>query len=110
MNEQQLRMLINEKINNIDSVKLYYEIYKYEKVLVRKQATIETIKLCIAYSEIGMPITCNTIKWFNKKHKSTVNYALHILGDKKILLYKRDGKLKLTYVLMPKFKEMFVNA
>lgn len=83
-----LKEIFEEKKRGIDEVKLYYEMRK--KKLIRGSQSLDNIKTIIAMTECHIPITTHTFTWLTGKSYGHSIATLHLLGDKNVLVWKRN--------------------
>ena len=91
--EDDLLKLINEEIAKIDEVRLYYELKVRRLHYLSKPHQKRYLKVVIALAKLKLPITANMIQAVLGQEIPTILYPLHNLGDKHLLVLKRqDGK------------------
>jgi len=81
--------LVRETMNSIDSVRLFYELRKKKIKFLRKRS-LEVVRASIALHMLGLPITTSLLSVILSLDTQYIRVALHTLGDKHVLILKRD--------------------
>ena len=85
---EELRKLVLQEMSKIDDTRLYYELRAKK---VRRMLDLTTLKCCIALHRLGLPITVGLVSYILGQHESSVRTKLHVLGDKHLLVLKRES-------------------
>lgn len=102
LTEDDVKKRVLEAMDKIPCERVYFELRKY-RVRYIKEETIILVKCCMALRKVGLPITQRTVNWILGRDENSLLYSLHQLGDKKILVFKRDDKRRFTWLLNPIF-------
>ena len=89
--------LVNAEIAKIDDVKLFYELKK-RRCKHFYPRTSQYLKIIIALARLNLPIDTWMVRAFSQTSDNRVLGALHILGDKHLLVLKRVDKVRYTWV------------
>ena len=81
--------LVRETMNSIDSVRLFYELRRKKIKFLRKRS-LEVVRASIALHMLGLPITTSLLSVILSLDTQYIRVALHTLGDKHVLILKRD--------------------
>ncbi|RLI96063.1 MAG: hypothetical protein DRP00_05925 [Candidatus Aenigmatarchaeota archaeon] len=81
--------LVKETMNSIDSVRLFYELRK-KKIKFLRKTSLEVIRASIALHMLGLPITTTLLSAILGLDTQYIRVALHALGDKHVLILKRE--------------------
>lgn len=89
--------LVNAEIAKINDVKLFYELKKRQcrYIYVRRS---QYLKIVIALARLNLPIDTWMVQKFSKTTDENVLQALHILGDKHLLVLKRVSTVRYEWV------------
>ena len=81
-------LILKKETEKIENWKIVFA-FKRMKVKPIYTASIELMKACIVLHNNGLPILTGLLSEIMNKSASTIGMSLHILGDKKCLIFKR---------------------
>jgi len=105
LTEKDLKDLVLKEIGKLNDVKIYYECKRISTYLSR---STKYVKVCIALTNLGLPINAYTVSFIVNRGISTVISSLHSLGDKNILLLKRNRNKYFEWIIRPSFYEKVI--
>lgn len=118
MSEQSLTVeqaleIVKETMKQTPFYKVFFKLKQYRVKHLRTE-TVDTTRACLALDYHGFPVTTNLVgALLEKDSNSGISQALHTLGDKHVLLLKRDNrKIKqrepsLEWMVHPAFLKRF---
>lgn len=89
---ERLKEMLEETKNQIDDAALYFELKK--RKLIRGNQSLENTKVILAMVKLHIPITAYSLNWATgRKGTGSALSVLHTMGDKNLLLWKRQSNL-----------------
>jgi len=95
---EELKILLNNKVNEIDNVKLFYtcKAYGYKRIRINTNL-FRMLKIILAYHQIGIiDITASMVAFMGLKPIKTLWDLLHKLGDYHILIKLRGKDITIS--------------
>lgn len=104
---EEVLQLIRERIASINRTHVYYALRRYKYRPIR-EPTLDIVVFCLAIDSLGLPITYDLIQSLRPHVTSPkCNYSsLHNLGDKNILVLRRERQRILRWLIHPEFKRI----
>jgi len=98
--------LIREAAEKVDDVKIYYAL-KQMRLKHVVPSTVNFLKFLVAISELGLPITSGLVSHVCNINLNETLRRLHTLGDRHVLILKRQTQKRYEWILTPLFKKLY---
>ena len=103
LNVEEALEWIRQKTEEIPYHKVYFTLRMMKVKSITKQ-TIETMRTILSLHEYNIPITTNIIESLTGKNRIAM---LHTLGDKELLILKREDRRILEWIVNPIFLKYY---
>lgn len=104
LSEEDVLASVRAYASSISQEKLYYTLKKLH-VRPITQPSLEILRYAVALDHLGLPITTELLTALAKKERGNICVIAHQLGDKHILILKRDNQRNFTWVISDFFKK-----
>jgi len=111
LNLQELREHVLKEAQKIDDWSLYWFLRsKNIKYLLPTNKSFRLLKYAIILHRLGLPITSSLISFINGINSRNIIQALHQLGDKHLLIFKRKPGKHYEWMLNTQLLGVFLEG
>jgi len=106
MEIEEILQLVREEMKKIPEHDIYFRLKQY-KVKRFREPTVRILQCAIALQRLGLPVTTGfLVNVLHLPYESVLGIC-HALGDKHVLILKRQGTKAHVWVVHPAFMRWF---